>query len=419
MSGANDSSGDPVAAIESQIIGSSRALRRTLELARRAALDSCAILIVGETGVGKENLARLIHAASGRPGRFSAFNCAAVAADLADAELFGHVRGAFTNAVAQRPGLVADSDGGTLFLDEVEELPADLQAKLLRALQEGSVRPVGTDRENRLDLRVVAATNVDLAEAVREGRFRRDLYHRLAGYALLVPPLRERGADVLQLARHFLRELCGSTPPVIGRDAEAVLRAHDWPGNVRELEQVMRTIIFEGSGGRILARHVLSALRIGALPSEKAPTARVLEAVRRHEGLVVDELCVMLRMSRASVYRELDVLLGEGSVTRVRRGQKVIYLAGEHKQKPGLELPGTQTTQSRTSQAPHRGGLEYEPVDKVLELAAVGVSRRTLMEELGMAARSASRLLSRLEAEGQLVPQGEGRFRRYVSSSVT
>src|SRR6185312_16008719 len=180
-----------------RIVGASRPMRRLLEATSRVASRDVTVLVRGETGTGKEFVAELLHAQSTRAQKpLVRFNCAALPADLADAELFGHVRGAFTGANASRPGFFAQADGGTLILDEVGELPPAVQAKLLRALQEGEIQPVGSGRIDKVDVRVVAATNRDLAADVKAGSFREDLYYRLAVVELVVPPLRDRKDDI-------------------------------------------------------------------------------------------------------------------------------------------------------------------------------------------------------------------------------
>jgi Nif-specific regulatory protein len=225
------------------IVGDSPVLRATLALVERARTSAATVLLTGETGTGKEVLARAIHAGSARrAGGFVALNCAAFPDTLLESELFGHVKGAFTGADRAKDGLMTLADGGTLFLDEVGETSVALQAKLLRALQEREVRPVGGTRARRVDVRLIAATNRDLSGEIARGRFRADLYWRLAVFPIRVPPLRERREDVLALAAHFLaqhgaRE--GKPGCRLSREAEQLLLAHTWPGNVRELENEM------------------------------------------------------------------------------------------------------------------------------------------------------------------------------------
>jgi len=233
-------------------IGSSPAIRRTLEMVPRLAATPSTILITGESGTGKELLARAIHAFSAHAnGPFLSVNCGALPEGLLESELFGHVRGAFTGAVRDHAGLFAEAEGGTLLLDEVGELTPPTQVKLLRVLQERRVRPVGSSQETEVDVRVLAATNRDLEEAVKERGFREDLFYRLNVLHLHLPPLRQRGEDLPQLARHFVERTCAafSTPAKrLTPDALRVLRAYPWPGNVRELENIIeRTVALEAS----------------------------------------------------------------------------------------------------------------------------------------------------------------------------
>jgi len=222
------------------LIGESPAWREVLAMLPRIAASDLPVLIQGETGCGKERVARAVHLLSARRrGRgFVAHNCGATPDSLIESELFGHARGAFTGAVADRPGLFDAADGGTLFLDEIGDASPLLQMKLLRVLQEGEARRVGDTKVRRLDVRIVSATHRDLQDGVREAGFRADLYFRLNAVRLALPPLRERGRDVLVLARHFLADAaraCEIETPALTPALEARLLAHRWPGNVREL----------------------------------------------------------------------------------------------------------------------------------------------------------------------------------------
>ncbi len=233
----------PAADPGGEIIGRSPAITRLLHELDVVATSELPVLLLGETGVGKELFARRLHHQSGR--RAAALvhvNCAALPESLAESELFGHVRGAFSGAGNERAGRFEAADGGTLLLDEVGELPLAIQAKLLRALQNGEIQRLGEDAPRRVDVRVIAATNRKLDDAVRAGSFRADLYHRLSVYPVHIPPLRERGADVLLLAGHFLelnRARLGLRSLVLSPATEAALLAYAWPGNVRELEHVI------------------------------------------------------------------------------------------------------------------------------------------------------------------------------------
>lgn len=226
-----------------ELIGQSKAHKRLLEEIRLVGGSDLTVLITGETGVGKELVAQAIHQASARADKpLISLNCAALPDTLVESELFGHVRGAFTGAVGERRGKFELANGGTLFLDEVGELSLMVQAKLLRVLQSGQLQRLGSDQEHRVDVRLIAATNRDLAEEVRAGRYRADFYHRLSVYPLPVPALRERGRDVLLLAGYFLeqnRSRMGLNSLRLSPEAQAALLAYNWPGNVRELEHLI------------------------------------------------------------------------------------------------------------------------------------------------------------------------------------
>ena len=225
------------------LAGQSPAYRQMASEIELVAPSDLTVLITGETGVGKELVARQLHARSPRADKvLVTVNCAALPETLVESELFGHVRGAFSGAVGDRRGKFEMADGGTLFLDEIGELPLGVQAKLLRALQDGQLQRLGSDREHRVDVRLIAATNRNLAGEVRAGRFRADLYHRLSVFPLNVPPLRERGRDVLVLAGTFIEEnrrRMGLRGLRLASGAQAALLAHAWPGNVRELEYLV------------------------------------------------------------------------------------------------------------------------------------------------------------------------------------
>ena len=203
------------------------------------------VLVTGESGVGKETVAQQLHVQSGRTGPYLSFNCATVARELVESRLFGHVKGAFTGAVADKPGLFRSASGGTLFLDEIAELPPDVQGVLLRVLQESVVQPMGASEEAKVDVLVVAATNRDLRERVREGKFREDLYWRLSAIQIRMPPLRERESDIAATARQIWSTLAPGRKP-LGKEDVAAIQSYDWPGNVRELSNVLeRAALFD------------------------------------------------------------------------------------------------------------------------------------------------------------------------------
>ena len=233
---------EPVYTSDIDLVGTSTAFVEAMKMVGRVAATSLPVLITGESGTGKELVARAIHRRSARAaGSFVAVNCGAVPSELIESELFGHVRGAFTGADRERLGLLQEADGGTILLDEITETTPAFQVKLLRALQEGEIRRVGSNQTIRVDARVIAATNRDVEQEVREGRFRQDLFYRLNAVTLHLPPLRERRQDIMPLARYFAeRAAHGVGGPVsFARDAVRALVSYDWPGNIRELENAV------------------------------------------------------------------------------------------------------------------------------------------------------------------------------------
>ncbi len=257
-----------------EILGNSAPIRAVRDEVELLAGSDLTVLITGETGVGKEIVARAIHTRSRRHDQPLIYvNCAALPESIAESELFGHTRGAFTGAIDARMGKFEVADGGTLFLDEVGELPLSIQPKLLRALQSGEVQRVGSERSLNVDVRILAATNRDVIEEVRAGRFRADLYHRLSVYPLHIPPLRERREDIPLMAGYFLdaaRTRLGLGNVRLGLTARTALMAYDWPGNVRELEHVILRASLRASGGR---RHTMVLLELEHLGAEFGQSA--------------------------------------------------------------------------------------------------------------------------------------------------
>ncbi len=243
-----------------EIVGASAAIRAVRALVDRIAPTSATVLVEGETGTGKELVARLLHQRSGRPGPFVPVNCGAIAPELMESELFGHARGAFTGAHQAREGLFLAADGGTLFLDEVAAMRSDLQVKLLRVLEEGAIRPVGTDREVPVEARIVASVQPGLGQRVADGLFREDLYYRLNVAHIVLPPLRQRPDDIASLAAHFMALAASQfgMPAVMLADAELEwLRSRPWQGNVRELRNVIeRAVLLGGIPGMDTAERV-------------------------------------------------------------------------------------------------------------------------------------------------------------------
>jgi two-component system, NtrC family, response regulator HydG len=304
----------------------SEAMKRLALLAGRAASRDVTVLISGESGTGKERLAEAIVAGSRRADRpFVRFNCAALTLELAEAELFGHARGAFTGAVRSRVGLFGEADTGTILLDEIGELAQPLQAKLLRALQAGEIRAVGEERERKVDVRVLAATNADLEAEVKRGAFREDLFYRLHVVALHVPALRERPEDVPLLVRHFLDRFAERFGVASIANAEPLLArllGHPWPGNVRELENTIERLVALSPDGGL----DLSLLDKEAKPGEAPKAFGLRERVEAYErGLIVEalkscknnrsEAARRLGLSRATLHDKLKkyrIAAGEG-----------------------------------------------------------------------------------------------------------
>jgi len=300
------------------LLGRSPAMQSVFALIRQAAPGDVNVLITGESGTGKELVAKALHFNSPRADRpFVPINCAAVPASLLESELFGHVKGAFTGAVGSRRGLFREAHGGTLFLDEIGDMAPELQAKLLRAIEDRSVRPVGSDQVTPLDVRIIAATNHDLPARIRAGQFRDDLYYRLAVIPIQLPSLRERKEDIALLAEHFLsRAITASGKQVAGFTPETmtVLLRHPWPGNVRELENVVERAVTLTASGTITPEALLldasvgppTALSLAHLP--RRPTLQ--ELTDEYVSLVLQETdgdkaraAELLGISKRTLYR--------------------------------------------------------------------------------------------------------------------
>ena len=268
-----------------RIVGRSRALRRVLQQVEDVATSGATVLISGESGTGKELLAREIHERSRRSDRpFVRVNCSAIPREMFESEFFGHVRGAFTGAMRDRAGRFQVASGGTIFLDEIGDLPLDLQPKLLRVLQEGEYERVGEDVTRNVDVRVIAATNRDLAEEVRARRFREDLFYRLNVFPLTLPPLRARGDDIALLATHAIAEVSKrlrTPPPQLTQADVTRLRQYDWPGNIRELQNVIERAVILARGGRLRLDVALADLPAFTPESADATDVIMTERERR------------------------------------------------------------------------------------------------------------------------------------------
>jgi two-component system response regulator HydG len=301
------------------LVGTSSAMQEVYSLVTRVADTDSSVLVTGETGTGKELVARALHERSRRrTGPFVAINCAAMPDTLLESELFGHARGAFTDARAARTGILAQASGGTLFLDEIGELPLTLQPKLLRVLQERKVRPVGGDAEVPFDVRLVTATNADLESAVEEKRFREDLYFRINVITIALPPLRARGGDVLLLAQHFLERAAASAERAvtgIAPEAARLLLAYPWPGNVRELHNCMERAV-------ALARY------------DQVTVADLPERIQQHRPSYVvvaaddpSELVSLEEMERRYILRVMEAVAGNKTMAAqiLKMGRKTLY----------------------------------------------------------------------------------------------
>jgi len=317
---------------EAQMVGKSVSFRTVLDQVDLVAGADCAVLIQGETGTGKELIARAIHERSRRAaGPFVKLNCAAIPAGLLESELFGHERGAYTGAVSQSVGRLQLAHNGTIFLDEIGDLPLELQPKLLRALEEQEFERLGSSHTIRVDVRVVAATNQDLAALVNERRFRADLYYRLNVFPMTLPALRDRREDIPALVRHFVRYFAGRMHKAVDEVPSAVLEAlseHDWPGNIRELQNfVERAMVF--SHGRLLCPPILDLKRLRPLDVKQPARTlaemervHIIETLRRTNWVVGGQAgaAAKLGLPRTTLIarmRKLDISR-KATVTRVR-----------------------------------------------------------------------------------------------------
>lgn len=305
------------------LIAVSPAMAAICDMVQKVAPTAATVLINGESGTGKEVVAKTIHKNSTRRDKpWVAVNCAAIPESLLESEMFGHVKGSFTDAVADKKGLFEAADGGTLFLDEISSLPLILQGKLLRALQEKEIRRVGGTKDIPVDVRVIAASNANLEEAVVKGTFRSDLYYRFAVITLDLPPLRKRPEDVLPLARHFIKKEMGEAKslPVIAPDAAKALEAYDWPGNVRELENAIRHALTFRQNGDItkdlLPPKIVEAARAPAAQAGDA-NASLKSFLKRKEKEYIEQIlsstggdkekaAETLKVNLSTLYRKLS-----------------------------------------------------------------------------------------------------------------
>lgn len=299
---------------EPQIIFSSQKMKAILEMAEKYARSKEPILILGETGSGKEIIARYIHRISlFSKGPFVAVNCAAIPQELAESELFGHCKGAFTGAVESRKGKFKNAEGGTLLLDEIGDLSLPLQAKLLRVIEENKITPVGSDKETTIDVRIVAATNRDIEELARKGKFREDLFYRISGLKIEIPPLRERKEEIPLLAKFFLKEICEKEGWVYEEPPKKFfekLKEFEWKGNVRELKREMLRILLFGEGKVDLK--LLNEIKVIKSDSNQLKNAKfeaecekIVDVIKKTKGNV-KKAAEMLNTARSNLYKKIE-----------------------------------------------------------------------------------------------------------------
>lgn len=381
------------------LVGESPAFKRAIERAACMAGQSRPILITGPTGAGKDVFARLIHRESKRQGSFVPVNCAAIPGDLAEAELFGYRKGAFTGAHEDSPGLIGQAVGGTLFLDEVAELSLPVQLKLLRFLQDKTRRRLGTTLDEALDVRIVAATNQPLEALVSCGKMRQDLYFRLRMLRIEVPSLRERGADVLLIARHFLDEDPDLREKrlILSAAAAGVLSTHTWPGNIRELQSALLEASLEAKDGRISARALERTLGIARTP--RVLLSGFLALLEDGAWHLSSELAARLGISPRSVTRGLRRLSMQGAIEQ----------EGSRRKRRYRRVLGVKVVDPDSVDIDLRREAQLNEVLGRLE----SISRRDLVSMLEMSDRTANRLLRRLARAGTLIAKGKGRAVRY------
>lgn len=378
----------------STIIGNSKIIREILSKADRVARTSLSVLVTGESGTGKELLARFLHDRSQRVARpYVAVNCAAIPAELLEAELFGYKKGSFSGAVSDRDGLFVQADGGTLFLDEIGDMPLPLQAKILRVLQEKEVRPVGGRDVRKVDVRIVAATHRNPAELVSQGKFREDLLFRLQGYALHLPPLRERDRDVIALARVMLHSCPEFAGKELSREVQELLLAYSWPGNVRELRNVVLAAAVDAPRS-IKARHILPHLADKGASITVTPVLpvqeRLLAELKERGQQTLAQLHHGLHILKSTLHYHIKKLMAQGKIQRLAEGSRVRFTVADDAEGVQQDLPGSQIQAVRT------------------ETQAGKVTRQQMASAVGISIRAAGRVLALLVNMGIMTPDGQG-----------
>ncbi|KUJ96478.1 MAG: Two component, sigma54 specific, transcriptional regulator, Fis family [Desulfonauticus sp. 38_4375] len=324
-----------------EILGNHPKIKTLLELAKRVARSKASVLISGESGTGKELLARFIHQHSGRKGPFVAINCAALPEHLLESELFGHEKGAFTGAIARKLGKFELANGGTILLDEVTEMDFNLQAKLLRVLQEEEFDRVGGTESVKVDVRVIATTNRNIEEWIKENKFREDLYYRLNVIPLKIPPLRERGEDILLLASAFVQKFCLEYklgPKFFSEEAKRWLLNYNWPGNVRELQNLMERAVLIAQENKITSKHFLVENSLEDFVQEQV---KEKTEEQREDTLLTQEVLPLAEMEQKMILRSLKLTGGNRSQASQLLGISVRTLRNklnEYK-KQGIKIP--------------------------------------------------------------------------------
>lgn len=400
------------------MIGSSPAFEEALKTIDLLAPSLLPIVLRGDPGTGKEGAARRAHDNSSRSaGPFIVIDCAKIPRDLVESTLFGHERGAFTGATGKRIGLFELAHGGTAFLDEVAELPLEQQPKLLRVLQEGTILPVGASKSRQIDVRVVAATNQDLAEMMRLGKFREDLYWRLVGHCILLPSLQDRGDDVVEIAEKLLQRILPRK--VLTKAARELLRTYGWPGNIRQLENVI-----EGSVALSPERwidhdvvwHQIQVIENFGVVKEPEPSPRKVGSASQYDAafIFIKELGpataaairAVLGMSKTTCHRLLKRLEADGHIRRTGEGSDTQYVAVDHVDPPSL-------VSARADMTVHRLTSHQREILRLLGMASP-MSLREIRAQVSMTTvRMLRRDLQRLRLEGLVQLRGHGQTARW------
>jgi transcriptional regulator with GAF, ATPase, and Fis domain len=389
-----------MSAKQQSIIGNSASLKAAMASARKVAKTDLSVLITGESGTGKELFARLVHDHSPRAKKtFVPVNCAAIPGELLEAELFGHKKGAFSGAVCDRDGLFMQANGGTLFLDEIGDMPLTLQAKILRVLQEGEIRPVGARIVQKVDVRIISATHKDLVEMVQERKFREDLIFRLQGYKLELPPLRERKRDVVTLARAILKSHKKFAGKGFNRDVLELLMSYSWPGNIRELQNTILAAAVDAPrniGMVHLRQHLKKKADLPKAPGTPLPE-RILYAMNDSGRMTLAQLHAYLQVPKPTLHRYLKRMMTEKKILRSEVGGLVLYSIEKE-------------TTGRTN-----GQLTPRQEKAITHVKSNGrITRQEFAQMMNISTSTASRDLTQLVKKGILMPDGnQGRMAGY------